>query len=652
MGGNKRSKDSKRREKSPPKTKGQNKKRSTPRTGEKRPIEPTKSDESNRDLDSKASPKTKNPKLVQVTVHNTENKGDKTSTEVRKVSVQSDEEISQDSFVDKRKTRSSGDLTEVELNAQLPIVGKRRNTTEKTNTTGLAQQNVINAQNNHIGKAIPVKVINPSNAGNEEIQIQVREGDRELTQDLNENENRTRESSSERDTSSDSPSTSTSSSSDENGHYQYRSRKPKKRRSRAKKRRRVSTSPSSSESEDEDSYHQRLLRQNPGLIDFIERKSTKGGKKGRPLKSHKGRKHGKYHSHKSDVVNSPSVDTIYVPVLDKVPSREGTPVDREAAIEKGIRRIRLQNFSPSVSSGSEGSTAEERRRDERDKQIHEAAEKIIIDSERQKATLSKPPEGNDSNIIDKALLANYDYDNDGNFLTSTCHIDESMTDKVALGKCVELEKLLNKRMKDLKQGSEQKMQLINKDGSCYWGPVHETDNKITGIRKWEEAFKVYMMIYSKANPTRASEILSYADIITGAAQTFTWENVSNYDFYFHKLMEQHPNHSWARTHTQLWTLMMKDHLPSKSKMAGGPSRKDWRESSCWRYNRGKCTRSADECKFEHRCSSCGSYNHIALSCYKKKQDKRGGECHDRKKSSKHDKSDKHEKPERDSGDDK
>ena len=65
--------------------------------------------------------------------------------------------------------------------------------------------------------------------------------------------------------------------------------------------------------------------------------------------------------------------------------------------------------------------------------------------------------------------------------------------------------------------NEGRVDLVHKDGQTYFR-AHERDNKITGIRKWKQAFKVYAAVYSTANPHRAGEIWQYVyDINTAAA---------------------------------------------------------------------------------------------------------------------------------------
>ena len=594
------------------------------------------------------SPNPKIRKTVQVTVHNDQIEKNKDLEQDRHVTVRSgDESESQNLMIadssegsSKIRTRSSGELTEAELNAELPQQGKSRKRGNKTKKIGdtLTSEQKIDEVNN---KGMPVKIIqtelNPA-VGHDGVQIQVERVD-DQSKRSNENSSKNRASSTETDTSSDSSSDSTgSTSSSDEKTYRWKGRKMKKKTRKRRKvkhpKRNVDTS---SESDDDDSYHLRLLEQNPGLKKYVEKSTEKSRKRSKIKRKKRQQTRGE-----PNKITSPSVETLYTPAVEQI--QQGKDRVDEAVtsklVEKGIRQIRLNNvYSPSVSAGSESTgTSEEQGHAERDRAIHEDAERLILELEKFKAVVTKPSE--DNLHIDKVPLESYDYENDANFLTSTCHVEPALGEKITYGKWLELDKLLNKRSKDVKQNEAQKMELMNKDGLCYWGPAKDNENKITGIRRWEEAFKVYMMIYTKANPTRASEILAYADIIAGAGQTFTWENVSNYDFYFRKLMENSPGRSWARTHTQLWTLTMKDHLPPRSKLQGSTGvKKDWREIACWRFNQGKCTKQASDCKFEHRCLGCGSFNHVYSSCFRKK----GSKWNDKKKSKKDDRDSKDDK---------
>ena len=88
-------------------------------------------------------------------------------------------------------------------------------------------------------------------------------------------------------------------------------------------------------------------------------------------------------------------------------------------------------------------------------------------------------------------------------------------------------------------------------------------------------------------------------------------------------MEKFPQRSWAKTNTQLWTLAMRDPLPTRQQnnnnFSGGSGKKGDACEVCWRYNRNQCKKSACDCKFKHRCSYCGAHGHNYIACFKRKK---------------------------------
>ena len=105
------------------------------------------------------------------------------------------------------------------------------------------------------------------------------------------------------------------------------------------------------------------------------------------------------------------------------------------------------------------------------------------------------------------------------------------------------------------------MELVSRGGETFIMPVENSDHKITNVRKWEQAFRIYAAIYSQANPHRSAEIWQYVFVINSAASTYTWENVSNYDYTFRQLMAVNPSRNWSNIYLQMWNLTMRDTIP-------------------------------------------------------------------------------------------
>ena len=222
-------------------------------------------------------------------------------------------------------------------------------------------------------------------------------------------------------------------------------------------------------------------------------------------------------------------------------------------------------------------------------------------------------------------------------------MDPSLIAKIEKGEFVDLERLLPKDKVNRRSSDDSsRLEWVHKDGSTFLVPAAEWENKINGIRRWDQAFRVYARIYCGANPHRAKEIWQYVSVINMAAATYIWDNVANYDFTFRHLMAFNPVRSWAKTYNQMWNLLMKDPIPPKthqnhrgsvnvgstfvSKYAGGNqfvnnsgtqvSAKKKKSTYCWYFNCGEPCKYGKKCHFTEKCSYCDSPDHTVLSCPK------------------------------------
>ena len=259
------------------------------------------------------------------------------------------------------------------------------------------------------------------------------------------------------------------------------------------------------------------------------------------------------------------------------------------------------------------------------RQARETAENLILEAEKFKASIQKPPGMEMRNI-------NTSYEqNDNAFFLITCHIEPSLRSRIERGEFVDLEKLLPKeRYSQNRFADETRMEIVtSREGGTFFVPATAREMKINSVRKWEQVFRVYASVYSRANPTRSPEIWQYIHVINLAASSFSWENVSNYDYLFRQLMAEFPNRSWATTYTQGWNLCLREAVnkPS-SNWSGGyanakPSHHDGRDDYCWKFNRGKCNRG-HACSWEHRCLYCDAWGHGTHNCRRNPRNRSGG----------------------------
>ena len=169
------------------------------------------------------------------------------------------------------------------------------------------------------------------------------------------------------------------------------------------------------------------------------------------------------------------------------------------------------------------------------------------------------------------------------------------------------------------------MELVTRGGETFILPV-DKDNKITNVRRWEQAFRIYAANYSQANPHRSSEIWQYVYVINSAAASYTWDNVSSYDITFRQLMACNPSRSWANIYLQMWNLTMRDSIQkTQFEQQGNKNGKKHgngrRPSYCWSYNRGEKCKFKPNCRFIKRCSYCDG-NHMQIECPKLKDKKK------------------------------
>ena len=292
-------------------------------------------------------------------------------------------------------------------------------------------------------------------------------------------------------------------------------------------------------------------------------------------------------------------------------------------------------------------------------EARDKAEKIILDAEQHKAAINAPsgrnfvhsaldgiqdpvhpdivlaPDIQLNEVTYPALLQSHlagvvdsnKVIEDDDFFHVSCHVDANLKSRIQRGDFVDLEKLLPRNRRP--GGAENRIELVFRDGKSFFVPA-ATDGKISNIRRWEQAFRVYAAIYSEANPSQAAEIWQYVYVINSAAATYVWDNVANYDYTFRQLMSCNPNRSWAKIYNQMWNLAMKDYIPRSNygsssafqrgidngNYTGNSGRKARKPKYCWAYNRGNCKDGA-KCKFVHRCSYCDANEHANHTCPKK-----------------------------------
>ena len=379
-------------------------------------------------------------------------------------------------------------------------------------------------------------------------------------------------------------------------------------------------------------------------------------------------------SKKPPNVKSPSDTTLYAPAVKKVGQASNAVDQLNVDVQQDVHRMRefemfnkISNFVDSIrisdkdraeAGGSQTSQVNPVEDDqeqiygnkgfeERDAYLRakEKAEQAIIEAEKYKAVLADPP-GEKTKLsdimtkhqTDKGVLENIpDIGtglSDDDFFHLTCQVDPNLISKIEKGEFVDLDKLLPKDRKR-RSTDENRMEWIHSEGGTFLAPVTDRSAKITGFRRWEQAFRIYSTIYCEANPQRSKEMWQYITVINTASSAYVWDNVYDYDITFRHLMAFNPNRSWAVTYNQMWNLCMREPLVSKpftfqQRSGGGYNpkgntghKKKGKPDYCWFFNRGEKCRYGKKCRFVEKCSYCDSPSHGVNTCYKKEKDETG-----------------------------
>ena len=247
--------------------------------------------------------------------------------------------------------------------------------------------------------------------------------------------------------------------------------------------------------------------------------------------------------------------------------------------------------------------------------------------------------------MSKELYLKHMFDNDDDFFHISCHVDSNLKCKIEKGEFVDLEKLLPRDrggfMRLQTEADKAEIEIVTRSGRTFLAPP-QNGAKINGVRRWDQAFRIYSMVYCQANPDRSGEILQYMDVIHGAAMNYSWENVAQYDYMFRQLMAAKPWRSWAKTYSQGWNVSLKaqnfnshqgnnrnrnrqisnnsnSHANSNGNNVRSSSSRvrTWRDNCCWKFNKNKCKKRSNECDYDHKCTYCGGSNHGYYNCRKR-----------------------------------
>ena len=320
----------------------------------------------------------------------------------------------------------------------------------------------------------------------------------------------------------------------------------------------------------------------------------------------------------SQLTNSPNEMEILNFITENRPREQDSKDKRTVVIQRRTEDTR-KSSEPQPGTSKQSETPEQR------------ADKMVKEAEAIKARILDTPGRN--NFIDNmnTSMGEIDLRNnfvhsvmvDESFLLVASHLDQNTYDKIVNGEYVDFSRLIPKDK--LLAEEENRMQMINKDGQMFFVPANGDKFSINSFNRWEQAFRVFSDVYTRAHPARSSELVQYNHIIHTASLSYAWDNVYLYDKDFRLHMARHPSRSWGLLLQQAWALRLKDRVRNDYTSTPNRSGNGFNGGGgggCRRFNRGKCSYGYN-CKYDHRCFYCNRNGHGVISCRQLKYDTNG-----------------------------
>ena len=188
--------------------------------------------------------------------------------------------------------------------------------------------------------------------------------------------------------------------------------------------------------------------------------------------------------------------------------------------------------------------------------------------------------------------------------------------KICAGKFIDFSLLLSKNYQSLDDDSQKKLQgFQDEEGNLTFKSVKPKKSTLS-IDQWSSAFNTYMSVYLTQHIGDLQGMLSYAELIRGAARdhpnSVAWRS---YDEHFRSKKASDPIRPWGMIDNELWLAMFCK--PSQSSKDGKQSSSEKVRNYCLYFNKmGGCNK--DKCKYKHACSGCGRSGHSLPKCYSNK----------------------------------
>ncbi len=189
------------------------------------------------------------------------------------------------------------------------------------------------------------------------------------------------------------------------------------------------------------------------------------------------------------------------------------------------------------------------------------------------------------------------------------HLSTCIIEKIWQGEYVDFAILINKNNNEVKN---QLNLTLSHDGNICVVPQKEKLKFLT-FELWSDAFLIFMFVYIEKHPEKAGELILYLNMIRKMNARYGWAAAKTYDENFRYRLAKNPTRSWSVIDGELF--MFNCLPPSSNQNHAKPNNNVNAQKGrnvCYAYNRGNC--SANNCKYDHRCSKCGHQNHPSVKC--------------------------------------
>ena len=140
---------------------------------------------------------------------------------------------------------------------------------------------------------------------------------------------------------------------------------------------------------------------------------------------------------------------------------------------------------------------------------------MVCEAEMAKAAMFNVPGKQPMNVTANFVSSIVDEE----YLVIGSHVDSALQQGIIDFEYIDFARLLPKDR--VTKMDDHRYELVVKGGNTYFSPIAERENTIiSNFSRWEQAFRIYSNVLTRAYPGKASELIQYNHTIYMAALSF------------------------------------------------------------------------------------------------------------------------------------